>query len=216
MLDPKSAADDLGPDRGDELLAEAAAAPAEGRNLDCIRLLDETAPGDAPPQRTRLRIEATAAENAGLPQRAVATWDALAALDALAPEDRVTVARARIKAGAVARGFAEFAALLRDPGAGFRAATVAAPLHEKLRNYAAALEVWQQAYKFHPGFVAKFDRILKERQHAMASQQYTHYKTLTERLDERLPDDDSLVFAGSDTLVGAGICNAPAAWQNFA
>lgn len=70
-------------------------------------------------------------------------------------------------------------------------------------------------YKFYPGFLEKIDRILEEKQHAMASQEYAHYRSFASRLTERLPGPDSLLFEGSKTLEGAGICHAPPAWQAF-
>ncbi|WBQ19334.1 glycosyltransferase family 2 protein [Sphingobium yanoikuyae] len=70
-------------------------------------------------------------------------------------------------------------------------------------------------YKFYPGFLQKVERILTEKQHAMASQEYAHYRSFASRMDERLPSPESLVFAGSASLVDTGICQSPPEWHAF-
>ncbi len=70
-------------------------------------------------------------------------------------------------------------------------------------------------YKFYPGFLNKTERIIREKQYAMASQEYAHFITLADRLEERLPRPDSVIFEGSNTLLANGLCQSPPAWQNF-
>lgn len=70
-------------------------------------------------------------------------------------------------------------------------------------------------YKFYPGFLQKVERILTEKQHAMASQEYAHYRSFASRMDERLPSAESLVYAGSASLVDTGICQSPPEWHAF-
>ncbi|MBP0495699.1 glycosyltransferase family 2 protein [Pararoseomonas indoligenes] len=78
----------------------------------------------------------------------------------------------------------------------------------------STLDIALLHYKFYPGFLQKIERVLQEKQHATASQEYAHYNTLAERVDEYLPGPGSMIFEGTPTLMSPGICRCPPGWQN--